>query len=355
MRSGLAVAVVLAETAIHLRPGHWLVAVAVAAIAVLRFHRLTAAFVAALALCALAPLGAYVLLLWLSFQAGREVTSRAGTIVIICAATGQLAGQLVVTADVRLIGIFLIFVALPLLVGRYLAQNERLVATLRANERLRLARDMHDSLGHRLSLVAVQAAALEVSDLPAPQHQAVTRLAHSTREAMAELYTLVGALRGNEVAGKRLSDVEDLAGGFSAAGVAVTVETRGGTRALPEASEQAAYRVIEEGLTNAAKHTEQAEATVKLEWERDCLLVSVTNPGAPADYREGNGLRGLRERVEVGGGLLDHRVEDGEFRLNAMFPAAGRSNRVAVAVGISIAVLMFLLLPATLVVGVVSP
>lgn len=348
-------AVVLAETAIHFRPGHWPVAVAVAAVAVLRFHRVAAAFVAALALCALAPLGAYVLLLWLSFQAGREVTSRVGTVVIICAAAGQLAGQLVVTADVRAIGIFLIFVALPLLIGRYLAQNERLVATLRVNERLRLARDMHDSLGHRLSLVAVQAAALEVSGLPAPQHQAVTRLAHSTREAMDELYSLVGALRGNEVKGKRLSDVEDLAGGFTAAGVAVRLETRGQARALPETSEQAAYRMIEEGLTNAAKHTDRAGAAVRLVWERDCLLVSVTNPGAPEGYREGNGLRGLRERVEAAGGLLDHRAEDGEFRLNAMFPAVEKSNRVAVAIGVSIAVLMFLLLPATLVVGVVSP
>lgn len=186
-----------------------------------------AAFAVALVLTPLTGT-AYVLLLWAAYHAGRAAVSRSGTAMLVGTALGALAVQLVGLpawpgAVSSLLGTYLVFVALPVLVGRYLAQQERLVSTLdrhnrqlrrerelvaeqeQLRERLRIARDMHDSLGHRLSLVSVQAAALEVSALPAPQREAVGHLARATRDAMDELYGLVGALRSERgpIGGRR--------------------------------------------------------------------------------------------------------------------------------------------------------
>jgi signal transduction histidine kinase len=354
LRRLLAVAVVAAEIALHL--DRWWVGIPVALIVLLAYRSPLAAFVAALALSSLTQLtgaGCFVLLLWAAYHAGREVLSRSGTVIVIGGSVGALAGQLVRAGDPRLIAPFLIFVVLPLLAGRYLAQNERLVDTLRANERLRLARDMHDSLGHRLSLVSVQAAALEVSDLPEPHRSAVKQLAQSARAAMDELYELVGALRGSATAIPGMDRVDDLVRDFSSAGARITLRRNGVPQSLPDTVAHAAYRVVEEGLTNATKHAPGQPVGVEVTWERDALLLTVVNPVETFPQRHGHGLNGLRERVEHAGGLLDHRVTGGEFRLAAMFPAtAGVGRGRVIAIGLSVAAVMFVLLPATGVMGV---
>lgn len=166
-------------------------------------HRVpVAAFVAAIALASLVG-AAYVLLLWVAYHTGRAIMSRSAVVVVIGATIGGLSAQLLIQAgELRaipnLLSSYVIFVALPLLTGRYLAQHQRMLSTLdqhnrqlrwqrdilaeqeRLRERLRIARDMHDSLGHRLSLVSVQAAALEVSTVPEPQKQAIRQLADTT-------------------------------------------------------------------------------------------------------------------------------------------------------------------------------
>lgn len=348
----LALAVIAAEFALH--PGHWWVGIAAAAAVLLRHRDATAAFVAALALSALAPGGAYVLLLWAAYQAGREVTSRLGVVVIAGASAGALAAQLARTFDAKFVATFLIFVVLPLLAGRYTAQHERLVATLASNERLRIARDMHDSLGHRLSLVSIQAAALEVGDLPPAHREAVSQLARSARDALDELYLLVGGLRGREVALPGLDAVDRLVAEYRDAGVDVTVDGNGTPQPLPDLTGHAAYRVVEECLTNAAKHAPGQPVRLGLTWEPDALLLSVANPVPPNEkIGAGHGLDGLEERVGHAGGLLDHRVAAGEFRLVAMFPAAAKTSRTkAFAIGVAVAVLMFVFLPATMMIGV---
>ena len=144
------------------------------------------AFAAALGLATLTGAG-FVLLLWASYQTGRVVVSRRGTGAVIAVALVSLAVRLPGGHPGSLIASHLVFVALPLLAGRYVAQHERLVTALEAGnrrlrrerellaererlrERLRIARDMHDSLGHRLGLVSIQAAALEVAPLPPDQ------------------------------------------------------------------------------------------------------------------------------------------------------------------------------------------
>lgn len=136
---------------------------------------------------------------------------------------------------------------------------------------------MHDSLGHLLSLVSVRAAALEVGQLPADQRQAVRGLADTARAAAAELHEVVNALRGHDVLG--LEEIEGLVARSRAAGASVVFETSG--EAVPLADPRAAhaaYRVVQEGLTNAVKHASGLPITVSLDWQPDALLISVTNP-----------------------------------------------------------------------------
>lgn len=360
----IAAAAVAADTAILAagRPGLAWLAPLFAAAALLSYRMPPAGFAASLALTA-ATGQAYLMLLWTAFRAGRAVGGRRDAV----AAVGVAAGGLALTLAVRpaepraipqLVAVQLIFVALPLLVGGYLAQQERLTAALadqaRLGERLRIARDMHDSVGRRLSLVSIQAAALEVADLPPPQADAVRRLAAAAREAMDEVYGVVGALRD----APGLAAVGALVAEFRTAGVAVRLSQRGTARALPAATGEAAYRVVEEGLTNAAKHAPASPVTVELAWERRALRVTLTNPGPPgatAATGAGRGLQGLAERVRLAGGRLRHGPAGGAFQVSATLPLKPPpvpAIRRPVLVGAAAAVLLFLLLPASMMVGV---
>ncbi|MEU5645094.1 sensor histidine kinase [Streptomyces milbemycinicus] len=361
-RSLPAAAVVAADTALFVAAHHggplpWAAvayALAVAGVVVLGERAPAAAFTAALLLAALTG-GSYVLLLWAGYGAGSRAPTGRDTAQVAGAVLGWLAIRLLVRpADApavpQLVSIFVVFVALPLLVGRYLAQHRRLVAELgrrnrrlrrerellaereRLRERLRIARDMHDSLGHRLSLVSVQAAALEVAELPSAQREAVRQLAGTARGAMDELHELVGALRGTDETAARAPGAEaidEVVAEFRAAGVPVTLRRGGGKpRPLPPAAGEAVYRVVEEGLTNAAKHAPGRPVTVSVTWEPDALLVTVVNPVAGGEVAlgeaagGGHGLRGLDERMRQVGGFVDHRLSDGGFRLVAMVPTA---------------------------------
>jgi signal transduction histidine kinase len=358
--------VVLADTAV-LVAGHrgglplWVVAVfalAVVLVIALRSRAPVAALVAALVLASVSG-GAYVLLLWAAYRAGRDIASRPGLAMAAGAALGCLGAQLAVRpADTRsvlgLVCTYAVFVALPLLAGRYQVQQQRLVAALnqhnrqlrwkrealadqeRLNERLRIARDMHDSLGRRLSLVSIQAAALEVSALPPPQRHAVGQLAAAARRAADELYEVIGVLRNEDIRSGQPPGpqaIGKLVEEFRAAGVQVTLRRHGESRSLSAAAAQAAYRVVEEGLTNAAKHARDQPVTVSVEWEPGTLLLTVINavPGhqgtestqAARGAGARQGLCGLSERIGSAGGFFDHGLSGRQFRLVAMLPAAG--------------------------------
>ncbi|MCG5220563.1 histidine kinase [Streptosporangium soli] len=236
-----------------------------------------------------------------------------------------------------------VLVALPMMAGRYLAQQgehlrrerELTAERERLRERLRIARDMHDSLGHALSLVSVQAAALEVAPLPADQRQTVRNLASAARAAVDELHEVVGTLRRDDSPG--LEGIEQLVAEFRRAGVPVRIERSGVAGRLGgAAAAHASYRVVQEGLTNAAKHAPGSPVTVSLDWQPDALLVAVGNAAGPArttarrfdDERvpptrttpAGHGLTGLSERVRSAGGLLRVHPHPHTFRLVAMFP-----------------------------------
>lgn len=246
---------------------------------------------------------------------------------------------------------YLVFAALPLLAGRYVAAQRKAAEQARLRERWEVAREMHDSLGRQLSLAAVQAAALEVSDLPASQHAAIARLGSAIRASVTELHEILGVLRstrGMPEAGRLIEEFRD-------AGVAVSASWRGTPQPLSPQASQAAYRVIEEGLTNATRHAPGRPVSVTIAWEAGALLLTVLNPVAGAECAPGSGLADLAGRLRQAGGRLDHEVAAGQFRLHAVLPRpAGPRPRPAgpTALGLAVGLLLLVVLPAVVLVGV---
>lgn len=226
-------------------------------------------------------------------------------------------------------------------------------------ERLRIARDMHDNLGRRLGLAAVQAGALEVAAGDEATKAAARRVGDAVRASVEDLHELVGVLRdGSSGTERDLTGVAALVADSERAGAEVELVQRGTPTALPPMADRAAYGVVEEGLANAAKHAPGRRVRVAITWEDDALLVGISNPvsnpvGAGAGPSGGFGLTGLRERVEAAGGLLDVRTADGEFQVSAMLPLSEpKRARGAVAAGAVTLVVLLALLPVSTFAGV---
>jgi signal transduction histidine kinase len=264
------------------------------------------------------------------FLAGREVPQArralavfGGGVALVCAF--GLAGHSVWA------GLFLLAVAvvLPWAGGRFVRQQAELVRLAaeraRLQERARIAYDMHDTLGHDLSLVALRAGALEMApDLPEPHRLAAAELRASAGVATARLAEVLRLIRDGEPpplepAGRR---IEDLVEHAVHAGLAAALDWNG-PRELPQWVQLAAFRVVQEGLTNAAKHAPGAPIGIQLAVGDTDTVVTVTNPLAPGG-RPGTGGRAgliaLRERVRLAGGSLDAGPRDGTFRLVATLP-----------------------------------
>jgi signal transduction histidine kinase len=215
------------------------------------------------------------------------------------------------------------------------AEQAQRVAAARAHERTLIAREMHDVLAHRLSLVAASAGALEYRPDASPER--VARAAGVVRagvhQALEELREVVGVLRadGTDPAADRpqpvLADLPALLAESREAGAEVHVDDRvADPAAAPVTTGRTAYRIVQEGLTNARKHAPGAPVHVLLEGgPGDGLLIELRNPlaagppGAPPG--SGTGLVGLAERAQLAGGTLRHEVTpDGRFRLHAALP-----------------------------------
>ncbi|WP_406062323.1 histidine kinase [Streptomyces sp. NBC_01077] len=240
-------------------------------------------------------------------------------------------------------------VVAPWLIGRYVRQYDRLVRSgwqladrmerehaavadrERLRERSRIAGDMHDSLGHDLALIAIRAGALEVSpDLGPDQQRAAAELRRAAADATARLRDIIGVLREEDEAAPTSppgETVEELAARARASGLAVTLATTP-VPTLPGMSGLALHRVVQEGLTNAAKHAPGAPVSVAVADETATVRVEVVSgPGTSTGGRDrapgsgGTGLVGLGERVRLAGGTLTHRAtEDGGFALTAVLP-----------------------------------
>jgi signal transduction histidine kinase len=305
---------------------------------------------------------ACVVLVCVSYGAGRAALSPWHTTAVAAIACCVLAARLAAVAGATrpaavtgYVSACLVFVLLPLLGGRYVAQQRAVRDQDRLRERVRIARDMHDSLGRALSLAAVQAAALEVSGLPGPQREAATRLGMAIRGGVTELHEIVAVLR--EPA-RGMASAGELIEEFRAAGADVSVRSQGSPLPLSRQADEAAYRVLGEGLTNAMRHAPGQPVSVTISWRSGSLTLTVVNPAGGHRYTPGAGLDGLSERLREAGGTFSHSQPDRNFRLHASLPLTRRarlrsglaSHRLGL--GFAAGFVLLVILPATVLLGV---
>ncbi len=221
-------------------------------------------------------------------------------------------------------------VVVPWFVGRYGRQQAELVAAAaeraRLHERTRIAHDMHDSLGHELSLLTLRAGVLELAPDLSDRHRAAAgELRAGAGTATERLAEIVGVLRGDEPTPLTPAGdgVEDLVERVAGAGMAVSLDWRGG-HDLPPMVDRAVYRVVREALTNAGKHAPGAAVAVRVAVGAAETLVTVTNgphrDTPPRASGGGTGLIGLRERVHLCGGTFEAGPRDGGFDVVARLP-----------------------------------
>ncbi|WIM99651.1 histidine kinase [Actinoplanes oblitus] len=318
------VSVVAAASLITLRPRGFLVlAVGVAAYTVAtRTQRRTAVAVGAasalaLGVCAVVALGVgwldpaiVVLLLWfgLAVAAGTAVRTRRDYIAVL-EDRAQRAEQ----------------------------SREQEARRRVAEERLRIARELHDVVAHHIAVINVQAgvAGHLMRERPAAAEDALGHVRAAARTALEELATLLGVLRRDEEPdaptepAPSLSRLDGLVEAF-AAGQPVRWTMSGQPRALPSAVDVAAYRILQESLTNACRHATGAPVTVRLTYDDAAVTVEVRDDGRagsspPAGPGAGLGLLGMRERAEsVGGTFSAGPRPAGGFRVRAVLPAPAR-------------------------------
>ncbi|MEU7752486.1 histidine kinase [Micromonospora sp. NPDC049171] len=289
-----------------------------------------------------------------SYLTGRRSVSAApvaGVFALIVAGGTALNLGLLGTGEATwfLLASVLLFAAVfPWLVGRYRRQQQELAAAgrrhvdalireergaaerIRLRERARIAGEMHDSLGHDLSLIALRAAALEVAaDLNDRHRAAAGELRASVSAATERLHEIIGVLREDGGASVRPSGetVADLVDNAREAGMAVRLEAASVVAELPAMTGHAAHRVVREALTNAARYAPGAPVDVRLTRDGERVEVCVVNGAPPAEPlpappSQGSGLLALAERVRLAGGTLDAGPRTGGgFVVRAVLPA----------------------------------
>ena len=205
-----------------------------------------------------------------------------------------------------------------------------------SEERLQMARDLHDVIGHNISLINVQAGVgLDLMDThPEQARAALAAIKTVSKDALDELRTMLGALRqGDEDASRApapgLDRVDELVELTRAAGIPVTVQTVGEARPLPAAVDLAAYRIVQESLTNVARHAGPTTATVRLVHGTDGLDIEVRDDGGAtvangSSGGTGSGIAGMRERADALGGRLEAGPRPGGgFAVTAHLPFGG--------------------------------
>jgi signal transduction histidine kinase len=213
------------------------------------------------------------------------------------------------------------------------AERERRLAA--AEERTRIARDLHDSAGHAINVILVQAGAARLLAKQDPERSqaALETIEEVARETLGEIDQLVRALREDDLAEETggtvepplgLAALETIAERHRSAGLAVSVRERGPRRALPPGLDQAAYRILQEALTNAARHGD-GSAEVNIAFGPTSLELAVSNPTRSdgAANGAGHGIVGMRERAARLGGSLETGASNGLFCIRAHLPYGG--------------------------------
>ncbi|TXS62985.1 sensor histidine kinase, partial [Streptomyces sp. sk2.1] len=295
-----------------------------------------------------------------AFLAGRE-PGRTGPALL--ALVALLAGGVVAVALVpswllmagRFVAVVAVAAVLPWFAGRFwrqyqelvragweraarLEREQRLVAEqARSRERARIARDMHDVLGHDLSLIALSAGALKLAPGLDDAHRAAAGEIRARAAASVErLGEVIGLLReeaDDEPPGPPGTGVPRLVEEAAAAGLAVDLRVEGDADTVPPTAARAAHRVVQEALTNAAKHAPGARVDVRVAHTAGGTTVRVENGPPPAPVRAGDapgtgrGLIGLDERVRLAGGTFGHGPYGGGFAVTARIPHTPPAHR----------------------------
>jgi signal transduction histidine kinase len=293
---------------------------------------LVAAVIAAYAIIAYAPLRRAIV----------------GTVIVAGGSCGELliAGQ-----KVGNLGFIFTFVGLAWALGRITRvrtsqavqaqlQVERLrheqedhARRVAADERGRIARELHDVIAHSVSVMVVQAGAAQqvMTSAPDAATRALESVQETGRQAIGELGRLLGVLRDAGELGLNpqptLAELEQLVADARSSGLPVTLTVTGAKRPLPTGVELAVYRIVQEALTNTRKHAGPAStASVMLAYGADDIAVEVRDDGrGAAGYGTGHGLVGMRERVSTyGGTLATGRADGGGFSVCARIPVSAR-------------------------------
>lgn len=327
------------------------------AVALIWRHRFPTTVAAATAILAALSFSGIAFFVALFLLAKRRLDWWVAAVVALAIGAEALLGTEPLGWDVALVGVVLLVAIAGW--GAYRGQRARLrqsrlvslkeraerveaervadMETTQLAERHRIAREMHDTLAHRMSLVAVQAAALQIDAPDAETADAATLIRETAHAALGELRDVLGVLHeagasSSAVSRTAPSGIEEIAGlvvEWQHAGLNVDYTPNPALGSgIPDALSRAAYRVVQEGMTNVARHAPEAIAIVRLELHATQsdgteLYVSVVNgPGGSGEpaLGAGLGLIGLFERVQLLGGALEHGPIASGFELRAVIP-----------------------------------
>jgi signal transduction histidine kinase len=222
--------------------------------------------------------------------------------------------------------------------ARLVAQQQEHAQRRLGEERLRIAREVHDVVAHAMVAINVQAgvAAHRLDRDPEQARSALRAIKETSGDALSDLRATLGVLRGEDAEAPvrpaaGFEDLDELAGGLRAAGVEVALEV-GDVTGVPAAVHSAGYRIVQEALTNVLRHAGAAHVRVRVLREGAAVLVDVTDDGAGAAANgagdgSGSGLPGMRERAAALGGTLEAGpAQGGGWRVAATLPAAERAR-----------------------------
>jgi signal transduction histidine kinase len=232
------------------------------------------------------------------------------------------------------------FVVLGFLAELFRAHRDRVMAAARTREeedlrrageeRLRIAQELHDVVAHHISLINVQAStALHLVDRqPEQAAPALSAIKDASKEALVELRSILGILRQSDEAAPRqpvtgLDNLDNLVSRTARAGLEVHKVIHGDPRPLPAGLDRAAFRIIQESLTNVVRHAKATSATVRIQYGEQALVLQIDDNGQSltAPPREGNGISGMRERATaLGGTLTADRTSAGGLHIVATLP-----------------------------------
>ncbi|WP_369394837.1 sensor histidine kinase [Streptomyces sp. CG1] len=241
--------------------------------------------------------------------------------------------------------VYLLAVVLAWTAGQWRrAQQDRIRAEARravVEERARIAREVHDVVAHTLSVMVIQAGAADDVFVQRPElaREALRAIETGARSALGELRLLLRAFHSDAgAAGDQLGQqpslarLQELADSVRATGIAVHVHCEGATDTLPATVDLAAYRIVQEALTNTVRHAAGVdEVSVRVTAEGECVKVTVvdngrTRQGGPATVGTGRGLVGMKERARlVGGSLRAGPLPGGGFEVTAQLPVGEAS------------------------------